>query len=231
MKTYDYSWDDVLSAASQLQGHLKDAVLVGGTSVAIFADHRVSYDADHVIVNLRDKFDQILSELESVAGWQTARVKKPVLILGSLNGVETGIRQLIRTAPLEISEITVSGHKVVVPTPCEILRIKGYLILKRNATRDYLDFAALSEYLNFENSWGALKSLDSLYPQPNGSSAIQQLIVQLGHPTPFDLSSTDLNTYKHIKPAWDSWEKVSTQCKKVGVYLFDSLASLITVNS
>ena len=34
---------------------------------------------------------------------------------------------------------------VTVPTEGEILRIKGVLILRRNATRDYLDFVALAD--------------------------------------------------------------------------------------
>ncbi len=38
-------------------------------------------------------------------GWQTARVARPVQILGSLDGIETGIRQLRRNAPLETQEI------------------------------------------------------------------------------------------------------------------------------
>jgi hypothetical protein len=50
--------------------------------------------------DLRDRFDEVLSTLESVAGWETSRVR-PVLILGRLDGVLTGIRQLRRTAPLE----------------------------------------------------------------------------------------------------------------------------------
>ncbi|MBR6468130.1 MAG: hypothetical protein IKT16_08240 [Desulfovibrio sp.] len=49
MKSNDVNWDDVLSAASRLQGLVTNAVLVGGTASAIFATHRTSYDADHVV--------------------------------------------------------------------------------------------------------------------------------------------------------------------------------------
>ncbi len=80
-----------------------------------------------------------------MAGWQTARVKRPVLILGSLDGIETGVRQMIRQQPLETQEVAIGDVRLVVPTEEELLRIKGTLILKRNATRDYLDFAALAE--------------------------------------------------------------------------------------
>lgn len=69
-------WELVLSAASRLQTILPDAVLVGGTASAVHAQHRFSRDADHVLINLRDRFDDVLAELESVAGWRTARVNR-----------------------------------------------------------------------------------------------------------------------------------------------------------
>src|SRR5918997_1261609 len=77
-------WEQLLSAAAHLQEILPDATLVGGTAVAIFAQHRLSRDADHVLPDLRNRFDDVLAQLEAVAGWRTARVKRPVLILGSL---------------------------------------------------------------------------------------------------------------------------------------------------
>src|SRR4030095_6398171 len=134
-------WEHLLSAAAHLQEILPNATLVGGTAVAIFAQHRVSHDADNVVPDVRLRFDEVLAQLEAVAGWRTARVKRPVLILGNLDGIETGVRQLIREQPLETQEVTVGGLRLVVPTEEELLRLKAVLILKRNATRDYLDFA------------------------------------------------------------------------------------------
>ncbi len=73
-------WEIVLSSAARLQRILPDAVLVGGTASAIHAKHRFSRDADHVLTDLRSRFDAVLAELESVAGWKTARVQRPVQI-------------------------------------------------------------------------------------------------------------------------------------------------------
>jgi len=81
-------WERLLTSAARLQRILPDAVLVGGTAAALYADHRISRDADHVLMDLRERFDEVLAQLESVAGWKTARIKKPVLILGSLDGIE-----------------------------------------------------------------------------------------------------------------------------------------------
>src|SRR5688500_15827398 len=185
-------WEQLLSAAAHLQQILPDATLVGGTAVAIFAQHRLSRDDDHVLPDLRDRFDEVLAQLEAVAGWHTARVKRPVSILGSLDGIETGVRQMIREQPLETQEVSIGGVRVVVPTEEELLRIKAVLILKRNATRDYLDFAALSERIGATRVKEALTTLDQLYPQTSGESALQQLEIQLANPMPYDLESTDL---------------------------------------
>ncbi len=136
-------WDAVIAAAVRLQRLLPDATLVGGTAVSVYARHRVSHDADHVLSDLRDRFDRVRADLEAAVGWQTARVTRPVQILGSLDGIETGIRQLRRSAPLETQEIETDHGTLRLPTRAEILRIKAFLVFDRNATRDYLDVAAL----------------------------------------------------------------------------------------
>ena len=217
-------WERVLSSAAHLQQLLPDAVLVGGTAAAVHAGHRFSRDADHVLTDLRTRFDQVLAELESVAGWQTARVNRPVLILGSLDGIETGVRQLIRQEPLETMQIDHLGQKITIPTEPEMLRIKAALILKRNATRDYLDYAALADRLGDNATAHALERFDELYPQPNGESALQQLQVQLSNPLPHDLEGLNLAEYKHLNPRWQDWNQVKEVCAHSAVAIFDRVA-------
>ena len=219
-------WEDVLSAAARLQTLLPDAVLVGGTASAIYADHRLSTDADHVLTDLRTRFDEVLESLESVAGWKTARVRRPVLILGSLDGIETGIRQLIRDEPLETTQVERFGQKLTLPTQAEILRIKGVLILKRNATRDYLDFVALVDHLGNDQVIGALRKFDQLYPQPNGESALQQLQVQLAAPFPYDLDEVNLSEYKNLDSRWHSLDEVRAQSAQCAALIFDHIVGV-----
>lgn len=214
-------WEEVLSSAARLQRILPDAVLVGGSASAVYAGHRMSVDADHVLTDLRYRFDEILAELESVAGWKTARVQRPVQILGNLDGIDTGVRQLIRDEPLETTKIEVCGQRLTVPTMAEILRIKGVLILKRNATRDYLDFVALANAMSGDGVADALRSFDHLYPQPNGESALQQLQIQLANPLPFDLDAVKLGEYKHLDARWHDWETVKAACANCAVAIFD----------
>ena len=219
-------WEQVLAAAAHLQRILPDAVLVGGTASAVYARHRLSTDADHVIIDLRQHFDRVLAQLESVAGWQTARVTRPVQILGSLDGIETGVRQLIRSVPLEVNQIERNGEKITLPTPAEILRIKGVLILRRNATRDYLDFVALADYMGDDSFIGALRSFDELYPQPTGESALQQLQIQLAQPLPYDLDAVNLAEYKSLDPRWHDWQRVRALAGHYAALIFDRITGL-----
>jgi hypothetical protein len=122
-------------------------------------------DADHVVAGLTGRFDQVLAELESVAGWKTTRVKRPVEIFGSLDGILTTVRNQIRVAPLETTEITAAGQTIRVPTRAEILRVKAWLIVRRNATRDYLDVAAIAAKMTDTAVLAALGRMDRLYPQ------------------------------------------------------------------
>lgn len=219
-------WELVLSSAARLQRILPDAVLVGGTASAIHAKHRFSRDADHVLTDLRSRFDEVLAQLESVAGWKTARVQRPVQILGCLDGIETGVRQLIREEPLETMLLDYHGERLTVPTEGEILRIKGVLILKRNATRDYLDFVALADYMGDERVAQALHSFDKLYQQDNGESPLQQLQVQLANAVPYDLEDTELSEYKNLAPRWHDWNAVKAACAHISTVIFDRVCEL-----
>jgi hypothetical protein len=211
------SWDALLSSAAHLQKIVPGAVLVGGTAAATYAHHRVSVDHDHTLTDLRERFDTVLADLESVAGWQTARIRRPVLILGSLDGIETGIRQLIRSEPLETAEIETEGIRLTLPTKEEMLRVKSVLILKRNATRDYIDFAAMARNLGNDGTGHALVRFDELYPQPNGASALQQLANQLANPLPFDLDDTNLAEYKHLIKEYQDWNNIRQICSGIAV--------------
>ena len=216
-------WERVLSSAAHLQRILPDAVLVGGIATAIYAGHRLSTDADHVLTDPRTCFDQVLAELESVAGWKTARVCPPVQILGSLDGIETGVRQLIRNLPLDTTQIECFGQQITIPTLAEMLRIKGVLILKRNTTRDYLDFAALADRMGDGEAVAALRSFDHIYPQPNEESCLQQLQVQLACPLPYDLDEVKLSEYKHLALRWHDWDAVQSVCAAYATLIFDQI--------
>ncbi|MBN1945988.1 MAG: hypothetical protein JW797_09950 [Bradymonadales bacterium] len=198
-------WEKLLAAEIHLQRLLPDAVLVGGTAAALHTGHRVSYDGDHVLEDLRHRYDEVLAMLEAVAGWQTERVKRPVMILGRLDGIATGIRQLRRTRPLETEVI--QGLRV--PTLAEMARIKAWLLATRYTVRDYLDVVVLFQRLGDAGTCAAMESMDELYAQRSGASVLVEVAERLGQASPTDAPEVDLATYRGLQPPWNEWAHVS----------------------
>lgn len=215
----------VLESAAKLQELVPDAVLVGGSAAALYAAHRVSYDHDHVVADLRDRFDVILEALEREGEWVTNRVRAGIVILGRLGDIEAGVRQLIRAKPLETQLFTLpSGREVRVPTAEEALRIKAFLIVKRNQVRDYLDVAALGDRYGIGPSARVLATIDDYYSDlgADGHSVASQLVRQLANPRPRDKQLTSqLDRYKGLTPRWQQWEQVTAVCGDLAAHIAD----------
>lgn len=207
----------VLESAARLQELVPDAVLVGGSAAAMYAGHRDSFDHDHVLADLAVRFDAVLEAVESQDGWVTNRVAAGKIILGELGGIETGIRQLIRRTPLEVTTVTLpSGHVLTVPTADETLRVKAFLIVRRNQTRDYLDVAALADHFGIVKSGAVLARIDDFYADQHGDGdgVASQVARQLADPRPTDVSTTrSLRNYKNLDPRWQDWAAVVAMCR------------------
>nr|WP_306239301.1 hypothetical protein [Ornithinimicrobium cryptoxanthini] len=210
--------DDVLRSAAELQRLVPDAVLVGGTAAAIHAHHRQSFDHDHVLSELAERYAEVLEAVEVSEGWVTSvRASSPPLtLLGSLDGVEAGLRQLRRARPLEVErhDLT-SGSALLVPTLPEMLRIKAYLVVQRNATRDYLDTAALSSKIGVDEAVATLADIDTYYEDRSRThgSVLTALVQRLSEPAPRDHRVTgQLATYKGLDKRWHDWAAVVQVC-------------------
>jgi hypothetical protein len=220
-------WERVLRAAAELQEIVPGAVLVGGTAAAVHARHRISLDADHVVADLAQRFESLVEFLEGRSEWKTSRLQPPVIVLGRFHGVETGIRQLRRSLPLETTKVQIEDINVVVPTPGEMLRIKGWLSLTRNALRDYIDLAALSSFLGKTKSGEALRSFDDCYRdiyRGEEVSPLLQLARQLADPLPYDLQGIDIRNYKGIVAPWDNWENIKKRCQELSYWIATIIA-------
>lgn len=165
--------------------------------------------------------------LEQTDGWVTSRIRPQVLILGRLDGVETGIRQLIRRRPLEVEEVSIGGHRLKVPTLEEILRIKAWLVLRRNATRDHLDVVALADRLGTPAAAHVVLGMDEFYEDqigPGGRRIATQLAKQLADPAPYDLSEVDLASYRKLDARWREWDNVVMAARGLAADILDLLA-------
>ncbi len=200
-------WERLLAAERHVQHLVPGAVLVGGSAAALHAGHRISLDGDHVLEDLRSRFDEVLAALEAAAGWQTDRIQRPVLILGQLDGILTGIRQLRRTRPLETEQV--GGLRV--PTLAEMARIKAWLLATRHTFGDYLDLVVLLERLGESGASAALTGFDELYKQPGEVSSLAEVGERLAGAAPKDLSSIDLRSYRGLQPPWNDWGHVAAR--------------------
>jgi hypothetical protein len=201
----DDDWERLLAAERHVQALVPGTILVGGTGAALHCAHRHSLDGDHVVADLRDRFDDVLSALETAAGWQTSRVQRPVLILGSMDGMLTGIRQLRRVEPLQTEEV--AGLQI--PTLAEMARIKAWLLATRRTVRDYLDLVVLLERLGEHDARAAMRRLDAIYPQPTGASVLGEVVERLAEAQPSDLASVDLASYRGLVAPWNGWDHVA----------------------
>jgi hypothetical protein len=210
---------EVLESASRLQELVPDAVLVGGSAAALHAGHRISFDHDHVVADLRHRFEAVLEALESEGNWVTDRVRPGKIVLGRIGDIEAGVRQLIRQTPLETQQVALpSGKTVIMPTLEETLRVKAFLAVRRNQVRDYLDVAALADRFGREEAGRVLADIDRYYADhtKDGVPVATQVARQLGDPRPADTRTlSQLPRYKALEPGWHDWERVVATCREI----------------
>jgi hypothetical protein len=119
---------------------------------------------------------------------------------------------LHRSKPREI--VVQDGRRLRLPTIEETLRIKTFLVVDRNATRDYLDVAALSHHIGLAKSAVALELMNELYAefQSEAGDLLTAVVVKLSLPDPYDLTDIDLSEYKGIVAPWSNRRAVESQC-------------------
>jgi len=216
---------EVLASAARLQRVVPDAVLVGDSAAALHAGHRDSFDHDHVLTDLVDRYQAVLEAVEAAEGWATSvrASKPPFTIMGSLGGIEAGLRQMRRQRPLETCEVEVGdGARVVAPTAAEALRVKAYLVVQRNVVRDYLDVVALADHLGEDAAVEILTDIDAYYVDRSGEpgSVLTALAVALADPQPRDRDVTrELPRYKGLDERWHRWEDVVAACRALALRL------------
>jgi len=200
MDNLDAQWDRLLEAVVVFQSSYGEAPLVGGTATALHVGHRQSNDADFEFTELRERFDELLEELEADERWKLKRRQFGQVITGRFDGVETGLRQLRRSEPLETASVETKSGPIVIPTRDEMIRIKGWLILDGGHVRDYLDFAALTHAAGETSTQNALHSLNVCYRDMDprggerGTDPLMPLQWQLDDPRPPDLEREPAST-------------------------------------
>ncbi len=229
--------DQVLQSAARLQELVPDAVLVGGSAAALHAGHRESFDHDHVLMHLDERYAQVLDAVEASDGWATSvrASRPPMTILGSLDGIAAGLRNMRRSRPLETIRVEVAPDLfVTVPTAEESLRVKAYLVVQRNQVRDYIDVVALSEHIGRDSAVAVLRRIDEYYDDRSmhSGSVLTRLALSLaapalamsmssmnspgtGHSTPNGTTGPMSSRHARTSPwGWRTYDPRTSKCRR-----------------
>jgi heme transporter len=125
-----------------------------------------------------------------------------------------------RRSPVETTHVQLpTGDRLQVPTGAETLRLKGYLIMCRNSSRDYAEFAELVDSMEAETAAVVLAGMDRYYccQSPKRKWIATQLVRRLADPHPSDL---DDDRWPEPDASTD-WEEVRHRCLSVAVAMLE----------
>jgi uncharacterized membrane protein YdfJ with MMPL/SSD domain len=125
-----------------------------------------------------------------------------------------------RRSPVETTNVQLpTGDRLQIPTGAETLRLKGYLILSRNSSRDYTEFAELVDTMDAENAAVVLAGMDRYYSgqSPRRQWIASQLVRRLADPHPSDI---DKDSWPESDTKAD-WEGVRRRCLAVAVAMLE----------
>lgn len=212
---------DVVKAGIKANREVPGSVALGGSVCALFTRHRSSTDIDFVLKDLSQRYDEIREHLRTVPEWKERKVTMPFTILGALDGVRIGFRQLRRTIPIETQTIVTPFGELVVPTLEELIRTKAFLCYDRNYTRDFVDFAELSCLLNTETVVSALSDLETRFSWEKQPTIMIEVIKNLLLANPRDLedSTNGYAQLRFLEPKLKSWDEVAARCREIGKLL------------
>ena len=119
-----------------------------------------------------------------------------------------------RRSPVETTNVQLpTGDRLQIPTGAETLRMKSYLLMCRNSTRDFAEFAELVETMDTATAALVLGGMDKYYcgQHPRRQWVATQLVRRLADPQPSD-EGTD--------PEVD-WAEVKQRCLSVAVAMLE----------
>ena len=219
-------WDQMVKAGISAQETITAAIPIGGTIAALYANHRISYDLDHLLMNLKGEFSEILELLGDVPGWKLAKKSPDKVILGSIDGVDVGFRQIRRNKPLATTVIQTPRGDWRVPTFGEILNLKAAMVAVRTKTRDFVDLVALFEAAeNEEKAIDNIMKIDTDFEGLQSHSLLLSLSQHLSSPSPDDLEAVDLSNYKGLSKRYQDWNSIRTRCQKMAEMIIARLVS------
>ncbi|HEX9832561.1 MAG TPA: MMPL family transporter, partial [Mycobacterium sp.] len=125
-----------------------------------------------------------------------------------------------RSSPVETTNVQLpTGDRLQIPTGAETLRLQSYLIMCRNSTRDYAEFADLVEAMETRTAALVLAGMDRYYCGQDSRKqwVATQLVRRLADPQPSDEHDTRMSGPR----AEADWAKVRERCLSVAVAMLE----------
>jgi uncharacterized membrane protein YdfJ with MMPL/SSD domain len=125
-----------------------------------------------------------------------------------------------RRSPMETTNVQLpTGDRLQIPTGAETLRLKSYLIMCRNSSRDYAEFAELVDSMEAQTAAVVLAAMDRYYCGQHSRKqwVATQLVRRLADPQPSDEHDTRMSGPE----AEADWAKVRERCLSVAVAMLE----------
>jgi RND superfamily putative drug exporter len=126
-----------------------------------------------------------------------------------------------RRKPMETTNVLLpTGDRLQIPTGAETLRLKSYLIMCRNSTRDFTEFADLIDSMETQTAAEVLARMDRYYSGQRSRRqwVATQLVRRLADPHPSDADDVAAAA---DPDAGAEWERVRKRCLSVAVAMLE----------
>lgn len=125
-----------------------------------------------------------------------------------------------RLSPMETTNVQLpTGDRLQIPTGAETLRLKSYLIMCRNSSRDFAEFAELVDSMETQTAAVVLTGMDRYYRGQRSKKqwVATQLVRRLADPHPSD----EPDTSTAGPDAEEDWERVRQRCLAVAIAMLE----------
>jgi heme transporter len=125
-----------------------------------------------------------------------------------------------RLSPMETTNVQLpTGDRLQIPTGAETLRLKSYLIMCRNSTKDFAEFADLVESMETQTAAVVLAGMDRYYSGQRSRKqwVATQLVRRLADPHPSDEDDESMSG----PDAQEDWVRVRERCLSVAVAMLE----------
>jgi RND superfamily putative drug exporter len=133
---------------------------------------------------------------------------------------ETDRALVERNSPMETTNVQLpTGDRLSIPTGAETLRLKSYLIMCRNSTKDFAEFADLVDSMETQTAAVVLAGMDRYYcgERSRRQWVATQLVRRLADPHPSDEFDIPMSGPE----AEAEWAKVRERCLSVAVAMLE----------